>query len=329
MADQYTDRQRTRVVERDDLATRVDAAVALGQTQALVPQKKLFEGLSIPQIIAGAAAAATSVALASKIGIAGSVIGAAVSSIVTVVSSQLYRRALDASAEKLKSGIGADANPNAGASYAAGVRGGYAQVATASPDGNGYRRAGQTRIAPSKLRARTQRKVVAFSCAIALAAVVACAAAILIGTAGEGLGARTEPLFATAPVSDTAGTGEEDASAEPDGTSTAPASAQGGASDSGAADAGGTDASGTSGTDAGGTANGTADSNDAGDAATDGTDGTSDGESGSGTTAGNGSSTAGSGAVGGSESSATGGSNSANGASGTSGTSSSPNRSAS
>ena len=52
--------------------------------------------------MAGAAAAATSVVLASKIGIAGSVIGAAVSSVVTVVSSQIYRHFITTGAEKLK-----------------------------------------------------------------------------------------------------------------------------------------------------------------------------------------------------------------------------------
>ncbi|MFR2950939.1 MAG: hypothetical protein ACLTKG_06245 [Collinsella intestinalis] len=46
------------------------------------------------QAIAASAAAATSMLLASRIGIAGSVIGAAVSSMVTVICSQLYRNAL-------------------------------------------------------------------------------------------------------------------------------------------------------------------------------------------------------------------------------------------
>lgn len=80
---------------------------AIGNTQAY-PAKKpgllrgLFEDLSFAQVVAGAAAAATSVVLASKIGIAGSVIGAAVSSVVTVVSSQVYRHFITAGAEKLK-----------------------------------------------------------------------------------------------------------------------------------------------------------------------------------------------------------------------------------
>ena len=80
---------------------------AIGNTQAYPARKPgflrgLFEDLSFAQVVAGAAAAATSVVLASKIGIAGSVIGAAVSSVVTVVSSQIYRHFITTGAEKLK-----------------------------------------------------------------------------------------------------------------------------------------------------------------------------------------------------------------------------------
>ena len=107
--EEFTDRQRTRVVRResDDQAA---TEASIGNTQSFSKHKeRLFDDLSIAQIIAGAAAAATSVVLASRIGIAGSVIGAAVSSVVTVVSSQLYRRFLTASAEKLKKNVVAPA----------------------------------------------------------------------------------------------------------------------------------------------------------------------------------------------------------------------------
>ncbi len=92
MTTKYTDAPRTRVM----------TPASIGQTMAIAPKKGLFDDISIPQIIAGAAAAATSVALASKIGIAGSVIGAAVSSVITVVSSQVYRHFISASAEAIK-----------------------------------------------------------------------------------------------------------------------------------------------------------------------------------------------------------------------------------
>lgn len=62
----------------------------------------IFDGLSISQIVAAALAAVTSLFLSSQIGIAGSLIGAAVSSIVATVSSQVYKQFLSASAEKIK-----------------------------------------------------------------------------------------------------------------------------------------------------------------------------------------------------------------------------------
>lgn len=53
--------------------------------------KGLFEGLSVSQVTAGALAAVTSMLLSAQIGIAGSVIGVAVGSVVSTVSSQLYK----------------------------------------------------------------------------------------------------------------------------------------------------------------------------------------------------------------------------------------------
>lgn len=98
--DGFTDRQRTRVYRR----AAPSEPASIGNTQIMQKEEGLFDGITLPQVIAGAAAAATSVLLASKIGIGGSVIGAAVSSVVTVVSSQLYRKFLTAGARKLKQG---------------------------------------------------------------------------------------------------------------------------------------------------------------------------------------------------------------------------------
>ena len=75
MTTKYTDAPRTRVMTPAALNNGVHENHSIGQTMAIAPKKGLFDDISIPQIIAGAAAAATSVALASKIGIAGSVIG--------------------------------------------------------------------------------------------------------------------------------------------------------------------------------------------------------------------------------------------------------------
>ena len=68
--------------------------------------KNFFKGISFTQVLAGSLAAVTSFLLASKIGIAGSVIGVAIGSIVSAVASQLYQNVIHASSRKL-----AEANP--------------------------------------------------------------------------------------------------------------------------------------------------------------------------------------------------------------------------
>ncbi|MDF7664994.1 hypothetical protein [Bifidobacterium sp. ESL0745] len=64
--------------------------------------KNFFKGISVSQIIAGALAAVTSFLLSAKIGIAGSVIGVAVGSIVSAVASQIYQNVLNESGKKLQ-----------------------------------------------------------------------------------------------------------------------------------------------------------------------------------------------------------------------------------
>lgn len=214
---------------------------AIGNTQAYPARKPgflrgLFEDLSFAQVVAGAAAAATSVVLASKIGIAGSVIGAAVSSVVTVVSSQIYRHFITTGAEKLKGAYtGGDVRESAYGAYAAGgarVPGdkplgtgviGWSANADAAHEGGWessacFKRSANcqpcagtgaqmgARIAPERLRARakaerasTQRKVIGFSAIAAILAVAACVAIILLSTAGEGIGTKPEAIF-TAPA---------------------------------------------------------------------------------------------------------------------------------
>ena len=68
----YTDMKRTRVIERDSVYTRPRENASIGSTQPIAKKEGLFDGISIGQIAASAAAAATSMLLASKIGIAGS-----------------------------------------------------------------------------------------------------------------------------------------------------------------------------------------------------------------------------------------------------------------
>ena len=205
MTTKYTDAPRTRVMTPAALNNGVHENHSIGQTMAIAPKKGLFDDISIPQIIAGAAAAATSVALASKIGIAGSVIGAAVSSVITVVSSQVYRHFISASAKALK-GTHADVDYPAGAYEPVELNaeehlGG---AATTQEMRQVAGRATTARVAPNSLRAKaaaersqTQKKVIVFSIAIAIVAGIACTGAILITTAGEGLGERPEPILSS------------------------------------------------------------------------------------------------------------------------------------
>lgn len=260
--ERYTDTRRTRVYQREQ-------EQFIGQTQAIAPKEKLLEGLSIPQVIAGAAAAATSVALASHIGIAGSVIGAAVSSIVTVLSSQIYRHFLSAGAAKLKH---EPERPGPSSAYVSGY--GYSERAAQGYYDRQPARYG-ARIAPTKLQARaaaeraaTQRKVVMFSVGTAVLAVALSVAIILALTEGKGLGERVPAPWSAAepaqeqsdktpetPQTDAAASTSQDTAASNDAsTSSTPSSGTGQNQDSSSATGNnGTTSNGTSDSEASGT----------------------------------------------------------------------------
>ena len=95
--------QKNRNQRADPVAkTVVISPKAESETPNPTGIKGLFEGLSVSQVTAGALAAVTSMLLSAQIGIAGSVIGVAVGSVVSTVSSQLYKKFLAGSAEKLR-----------------------------------------------------------------------------------------------------------------------------------------------------------------------------------------------------------------------------------
>lgn len=70
--------------------------------------KNFFGNIKWSQILAGALAAVTSFLFMNKIGIAGSVIGAAVASIVTALATQVYQDVLKASHDTMQKIAGAD-----------------------------------------------------------------------------------------------------------------------------------------------------------------------------------------------------------------------------
>lgn len=234
--DGFTDRQRTRVYRR----AAPSEPASIGNTQIMQKEESLFDGITLPQVIAGAAAAATSVLLASKIGIGGSVIGAAVSSVVTVVSSQLYRKFLTAGARKLKQGKDLLGTSHGGAGASSGNRiDNAAEVGRAYGIDSGASAANgawHARVAPASLQARamaeraaTQRKVVGFSVLIAVVAVIACVATILLSTAGEGIGTRPESPFSSS-------TGSVESETEDEGTTQVTPSTADGSTDADATD---------------------------------------------------------------------------------------------
>ena len=125
-----------RAYSQENRSQRADSAaktvVISPKAEAEAPQptgiKGLFEGLSVSQVTAGALAAVTSMLLSAQIGIAGSVIGVAVGSVVSTVSSQLYKKFLAGSAEKLR-GLASSDNAEENAAASAVVTQGAAQSA--------------------------------------------------------------------------------------------------------------------------------------------------------------------------------------------------------
>lgn len=188
----------------------------------------ILSGLSVAQIVASALAAVTSMLLSSQIGIAGSVIGVAVGSIVATVSSQLYKGVLNASAERIRNAH-ADDDVTAAAAQSnpsvTSVVGGdetddtITRMARHTADG---RAESGTPIAPASLRSeassRRKRQVAARIAIVGLlaglAAVGLTALVINLATAGNGIGAKTEPVFSQPAPATTPSTSAQTAAAQ-------------------------------------------------------------------------------------------------------------------
>lgn len=177
-------------------------------------RRGLLEDLSVSQVLAGALAAVTSVALSSRIGIAGSLIGVAAASVVSTVASQLYRGMLRRANDKIRELASSDGEqPGTGGQNPYGLdkpplaHGQAAEPATSTTS---------ARIAPAALRAEAHRRrqqtihrrVMAAAVVSSLVAVAISAGVVLLVTNGEGLGQRvgaTEARTSTA-TTETAGT---------------------------------------------------------------------------------------------------------------------------
>lgn len=193
--------------------------------------KDLFKDLTWMQVGAGALAAATSLFFASSIGIAGSIIGAAVGSIVTTVSSALYKSFLTASNDAIKEKI-AGPSGNTENPTDAGIVDGTTQIPTradatrplAVDSAEGVDQStrpspyehtevrGTTamprasvrdpretarvqELARLRKRARAEKRVAIVSLVTGLVAVLGCALVVYTATNGSGLGYRPEPAM--------------------------------------------------------------------------------------------------------------------------------------
>lgn len=164
----------------------------------------LFEDLSISQVVAGALAAVTALLLSSKIGITGSVIGVALASVVSTVSSQLYKKFLSSSAQKIKDGI---QQTTVIGKHSAGAAAGSEDVDSASnetqiteplPRAERAQRAdvsGHSLDAELAHRRKLQRTVIIVSIVSSLIVVVLSAVIINLSTQGEGIGTKPAPII--------------------------------------------------------------------------------------------------------------------------------------
>ena len=295
----------------------------------------LFDDLSIAQVVAGALAAVTSMLLASQIGIYGSAIGVGVGSVVSAVASQLYKKFLQRSADKLKeihpgetlamgskgsagSKDGASAGGGAGAAVGAGSVAGSHAAATAKLD------AAETTALPKeaprgrtphadaslaggtvvqRARAERQRKkkfkrgVVIVSIVSALLAVAVSAFVIDFVSAGQGVGAKTEPILPSRsqPVDDapaasngkddsTGSSSPEESDASKDGAKDQGESQSDGKGSSGSGSGSGTDSGSNSGSSSGdrGSSNSGSGSGSTDSSGSSGSNGSSDGSGSSG-----------------------------------------------
>lgn len=183
-------------------------------------EKSVFSDLSMAQVIAGALAAVTSLLLSNVIGLAGSVIGVAVASIVSTVSSQAYKHFLAASAENIKShvsnsddsneewaenienGTAARPIPGAAAAEAGTATQPASEMKAARPtttphlgDKGAMTETGIHKRASKIKKTKVQRGVIIISIISALLAVVVYAVFINVATQGQGVGTKTPSII--------------------------------------------------------------------------------------------------------------------------------------
>lgn len=134
--------------------------VVIGMYQKSAEPRGVFDDFSFVSVVASALTAATSFLLSSKIGLAGSLIGAVVAAVISTAATQVYRGMLVASAERIR--------------Y-------VAETGHMAPSHLHHQR--RHHAAP-----RILGRLVVFAVVISLLGVLASAAFIAFATRGEGLG---------------------------------------------------------------------------------------------------------------------------------------------
>ena len=187
--------------------------------------KNFLKGLSFSQLLAGALAAVTSFLLSSKIGIAGSVIGVAVASIVSTAASRIYQNVIDASSKKLQNAaaqqlgeapadgkdqdadtqtippVGASGNGRGRKARVVASDGAAVDAGSATNAGNG-RKSGNGRVPLTKHDKRVAIVVAAVS---GLIAVAVTAGVILALTGGKGTDSVVHDIINPSMTSDDGG----------------------------------------------------------------------------------------------------------------------------
>ena len=204
------------------------------QDQNGTDEKGLFGDFSVSTVIASGLAAATSFALSSKIGLAGSIIGVAIGGVASAAASQIYKSLLKASAQKLS-----DLTPDATANVAPEEAAAAAVDAEPAADETRVYRPGSlsgrspiqevaasgTPIAPASVRYAAhererrvlRRRATAIAAAFAIAAVLLFALVVNLATQGAGIGSGATSSSGEAASPTTEAPAGQDATKQTDG----------------------------------------------------------------------------------------------------------------
>lgn len=88
--------------DQDHLSTRTSPTTPRAEP---APEKSGSLDLSVPKIVGGALAAMTTAALGSRLGVGGTLVGAAIASVVAAVATSLYTASLKHTGQRLRSAI--------------------------------------------------------------------------------------------------------------------------------------------------------------------------------------------------------------------------------